>query len=379
MEHKHYDIDVLIIGGGPAGTSTALSLLNYSDNTVMVVEESNLGKARVGEHVSSSIFDLTNYLQIEKEAFEVETFLPAYETTAYWGSDFPSSTHSIYTAEGASFQLDRVQFDFKLIETVVDRGGIFLPRTKCSDFEQKEDGTWTVTMKHTEQGLLHVRANYLVDATGRSAMVCRQLNVPLTKFDTLMGVGAFVECSENKIIQHEQILEATENGWWYVAHLPDNKLVVTFFSDADLIKDKRLNVQENWIKALGETKQIKQRLKVIKLLTSRPWVRSAATQLSDASLINNFIAVGDAAAAFDPLSSMGIGFAMTSACHAAKLIQYQLKGETVAQSILFQEDLCKNFDNYMRIRQQFYEKEKRWDTADFWKRRNRQKQNAAVK
>ena len=65
MEQNSKQIDVLIVGGGPAGTSVALSLLNYSDHTVMLVEQSDLNQMRVGEHVSASIFDLVEYLKID--------------------------------------------------------------------------------------------------------------------------------------------------------------------------------------------------------------------------------------------------------------------------------------------------------------------------
>jgi hypothetical protein len=61
---------------------------------------------------------------------------------------------------------------------------------------------------------------------------------------------------------------------------------------------------------------------------------------------------------------------MTSACHAAKFIQEQLSTETKAESLVYQKSLFKNFENYLTIRQQFYQKEKRWLSSPFWQRRN---------
>lgn len=370
MKKSIYPVDVLIVGGGPAGTSAALSLLTYSECTVMLIEQSDLDQIRVGEHVSASIFELTNYLKIDKTDFESGSFLPAYENTSFWGSEQPTSTNSIFMTEGATFQLDREKFDFKLIEEVVDRGGVFFPRTKCTDFVQLEDKTWKVTIKHPNKDAFTVHANYLVDATGRSAMVCRQAGAPLKKLDALMGVGAFLELKEEKNIRQEQLLETTELGWWYVAQLPNNRMTATFFTDADIVSEYQLNKQEGWLALLKQTKQVKHKLKGASLTSDRPWVRSAVTQISDSSGIDNFIAIGDAAAAFDPISSMGIGFAMTSACHAARFIQNQLAKEKIETSAIYQQDLWRNFNNYMKIRQQFYQKEKRWSTARFWQRRN---------
>lgn len=370
MNENIYKIDVLIVGGGPAGTSAALSLLTYSEHTVLLIEQSNLEQIRVGEHVSASLFDLTDYLKIEKNDFEAGSFLPAYENVSFWGSDLPTSVNSIYMTEGSTFQLDREKFDFKLIEEVVDRGGTFLPRTKCTKFVQLEDKTWEVIVKHPDKEAFSVHANYLVDATGRNATICRQVGASAKKMDALMGVGFFFDLGEGTNLRQEQLLETTEFGWWYVAQLPKNKVVATFFTDADIVSEQQLNQQANWNNLLQQTKQVKYKLKGASSLSSKPWVRNAATQISDSSTIDNFIAIGDAAAAFDPISSMGIGFAMTSACHAAKFIQEQLSAKTNEESLVYQKSLFKNFENYLSIRQQFYQKEKRWLSSPFWQRRN---------
>lgn len=374
---NYYKTDVLIVGGGPAGASTALSLLSYSDADVVLVEQSNLDQVRVGEHVSASIFDIIDYLKIKKEAFEEGSFLPAYSTTSYWGSDYPASTHSIFTTEQASFQLNRENFDFKLLETIMERGGVVLPRTKCSSFKQLDDKSWEIVVTHPEKEPFTIAAAYMVDATGRKAHVCRQLGVPVEKVDALVGIGAFLSFKDERSLPHEQLLETTELGWWYTATLPNRTVVATLFTDADLVSQYRLDKPERWNECLGETKQVKKMLNGAMATSAKPWVRSAASQFTTSTSIDNFIAVGDAAVAFDPISSMGIGFAMTSACHAAKLIQYQLAEKIAQGTVAYQEDLQKHFEQYLSIRKSFYQKEKRWATHTFWKRRN-QSVEAAV-
>ena len=64
MNANTYQVDVLIVGGGPAGASAALSLLTYSEHTVLLVEQSNLEQTRVGEHVSASLFDFLHLIQV---------------------------------------------------------------------------------------------------------------------------------------------------------------------------------------------------------------------------------------------------------------------------------------------------------------------------
>lgn len=72
-----------------------------------------------------------------------------------------------------------------------------------------------------------------------------------------------------------------------------------------------------------------------------------------------------AAASFAPISSMGIGFAISSACNAI-MAHYYGHDNAIAD---YQKNITNIFDDYLKIRSQFYSKEQRWLTAPFWQRR----------
>lgn len=373
MNHSPIDTDVIIIGAGPAGACAALSLLNHSDLRVTVIEQSDLSGVRVGEHVSASIFELIKYLQIDKKDFEPGSFIASYGNTSYWGSDKPTIRNSIFTTDSATYQLDRDKFDFKLLENVADKGGTVYPRTKCKSFQQLENDHWKLSLKHPEQGEFTLTGKYLIDASGRLAHVCRHIGVSNKKLDNLVGVGAFFNIDDNKKIKQEQLMETSELGWWYSARLPNQQMVATFFSDADIISRHNLNKMEYWQKLLSTTEHIKRPLKGL-VSSSTPWVRHASSQISNPVERKNFIAIGDAAASFDPISSMGIGFAMSSACHAANTVIGQLSDiddqRKSAQINAYQQDIVNHFDHYLNLRKQFYRQETRWSTSDFWARRH---------
>ncbi len=361
------ETNVLIVGGGPAGTSAALSLLKYSDLKVVIVEETNLESVKIGEQVNSSIFDILSYMGIEKTAFDQNNFIQGHSSTAAWGSERLMVRDSIFNTETESFQLNREEFDYLLLKNVSEKGGIIFPRTKCLSFDQDENHHWTVDVKHETKGNFTIKADYLIDATGRMGSVCRKIGVQSQRYDELAAIGRFFYFDESQTIEQNIIIESIEDGWWYCASLPNQKMTLTFFSDAQIIKEKKLENTENWSRLLSKTKHIQH--KISKAASEgKPWVKNAFSQIADISSSKNFLAVGDAAASFDPISSMGIGFAISSACHAAKAIIDADSGHDNT-FLSYQENINTIYHNYLKTKTFFYQKEQRWSDSVFWKKR----------
>jgi flavin-dependent dehydrogenase len=354
--------DVLIIGGGPAGTATALHLLLHAGLQVVVAEASAYEEGRVGEHVDASLFPLLEYIGINPDK---EGIIAGYDNLAAWGSENIVSRHSIYNTDGKSYQLNRDNFDLSLAEEVEKNGGQIFPRTRAIHFQQ--DDKWTVLLRHETKGDFQVTARFLVDATGRKGQVCRQLGLPQTQHDQLVGVGAYLHFNHTNPLPQQLLLETVEQGWWYSAALPDRRFTVTLFTDADLVKTNKWQLQENWAALLSATRHIC-KLTNGAFAYGKPWVRNAFSQITDTSTRTHFLAVGDAAASFDPISSMGIGFAVSSACFAAIAIKQCLDGDT-EQLNIYREDIVKQYDQYLELRNRYYQKEQRWSNALFWERR----------
>ncbi|RJE71075.1 dehydrogenase [Pseudoalteromonas sp. MSK9-3] len=367
------DTDVAIFGAGPAGACAALSLLNHTNLDITLIEQSDLNRERIGEHVTECIFDFIDYLKIKPENFGPDCFIPTFDSTSYWGSDLPGMRNSVFTAQQSTFQLNREQFDLQLLENIAERGGRVMPRTHCQQINQWEDGRWQLKLSHPVHGAFILRARFIVDASGRNANISRQLGLTGKKVDDLMAVGRFFECTSDEQKKQEYLIESTEHGWWYGALLPNNQYSICFFSDADIVSNLRLNQQSHFNALLAQTKHIKKLVKETKVTTPHPWVRQAYSQSNAFESLPNFLAIGDAACAFDPISSMGIGFALSSGCHAANLIAANLTDTDSNQEQLinqFQMDLNNQFDHYLTLRQQFYQQEGRWQQAPFWQRRH---------
>ncbi|GGN23405.1 MULTISPECIES: lysine-epsilon-oxidase maturase LodB [Marinomonas] len=355
--------DVIVIGGGPAGATCALSLMLHHHKTVLLLERGDFTQQRIGEQVSHSVFDFLEYLDLSRDEFGEGCFVPNYGKISYWGSDIASHHHSLFTAQGQTYQLDRAMFDETLLMTMVARGGTIIPR--CKQIKVAQQGSvWQVQLSHPEQGELHYQSDYLIDASGRQSKIGDALGIERTVTDQLVGVGAFIH-HPKRVFEQQQRIESCEYGWWYMAGLSKDLAVVTCFTDVDLMKERKLNRPAIWNSHLAKTKAIAPYLQGSHATQARLWVKQANSQFYSSAFPDKFVAVGDAVASFDPVSSMGIGFAMSSACHG---VQALMNPETKAIQY-YHRDIKRIFDEYTATQSRIYQKEQRWMNNSFWQRR----------
>ncbi|ATC94724.1 lysine-epsilon-oxidase maturase LodB [Pseudoalteromonas tunicata] len=366
---EQHEVDVLIVGAGPAGAACGISLRNHANKQVLIIDNSDLQQTRVGEHVTASIFEFMDYLNVADINQSSEFITENYGNTSYWGSQSANEHSSLFTAAGNTYQLQRSEFDTSLLYNFVAVGGNVLLDCADINFEQQADNTWVVHLLHSVRGSIQIRANFLVDGSGRNAHISKSLGLSRHKKDDLMGVGCFLNVSGLALTQ-EQLIETTENGWWYCAALPNEKAVVTFFTDMDIIKELKLNKPDYWNFELAKTKHVKKRISGSQSVSDKLWLRNASSQLSEGTPLKNFVAIGDAAASFDPISSMGLGFAISSACFAAKAIHASIIEKTQKPLLVYQDDVVNNFKQYCQIHKQVYQQETRWNNSDFWQRRS---------
>jgi hypothetical protein len=121
--------------------------------------------------------------------------------------------------------------------------------------------------------------------------------------DRLLAVFVFFEFDPaNPFTETYTLVEACEDGWWYSALLPDAKLAVAFMSDSDIIKSHRLISFQAWLDLLETTKHTKARVRNAQPIGA-PVTYAASSQRLAQVAGSGWLAVGDAATIFDPLSS----------------------------------------------------------------------------
>jgi flavin-dependent dehydrogenase len=187
-------------------------------------------------------------------------------------------------------------------------------------------------------------------------------------------VGYFPARSAGTRDDRQTLVEATENGWWYSARLPDSRLVVAYMTDADLLPKGRIPVSEYWQDQLERAPNTRFRTSGrMPGMSLRSF--AANSYRLDRVTGNNWLVAGDAAIALDPLSSQGIYRALESGLLAANAIESCLLGDPSALEE-YARWTQRSFDKYLSIRTVTYGREQRWASSPFWQRRQNRSDHA---
>lgn len=357
--------DVAIIGGGPAGSSLALSLLQRG-LSVLVVERSNYQEWRSGETLSPDARVPLSRLGVPDSLCDAP-HLTSEATRSAWGSSQLIEKHSVFNPYGSGWHLDRSKFDSALVSEAKKFGAIVIQGV--SFISALQSNVWQITLKNGSS-LLQVEAKFVVDATGRAAQVAKSLGSKMIFYDQLIALIGIVsakslECPVESVLT----IEAAQEGWWYSAPLPDGNILATFMTDNDIFLNSRESPTAFWVRMSRATEHLSVVLEKFQLI-DKVRMRNASTCKLDRVIGTSWIAVGDAACAFDPLAGNGILKALQTGIASSEAI---LANGSNEQNDLqtYADKIVAMFNGYLRDRQIYYQKEQRWPDSSFWRRRHR--------
>jgi flavin-dependent dehydrogenase len=360
-EMKLSSFDVAIIGGGPGGSATALSLRQHAPSlSVVLIEASGYESPRIGETLPPPVRPILEHLGVW-DAFRSQRHREVYGTTAVWGADLPLDNDFIYMPAGVGWHLDRAAFDAMLAGLAESRGAVLILNTRLREASRTGD-QWRLTLSTGSR----LSARFIVDATGGRAAFARRCGARLARADRLIGIARFFEGGDNN---PGTVVEAFEDGWWYTAGLPGGRRIVACMTDADLARQRRLGAARQWSRMLAAMPHLGVMLK-----ESRPCgpvvIRSTDSRRLDPAAGDRWLAVGDSASRFDPLSSQGIAKALRSGIFASYAIGDLLAGGDDAGLRRYRRYVMEEFQSYIEVRAKYYREEQRWPASEFWRRRH---------
>jgi flavin-dependent dehydrogenase len=359
-----YEADVLIVGAGPAGTMAAINLAPFY--RVVLVESRTEITPRIGE----SLVPATKRLLADMgllESFLAEGHEPWYGTRSVWGASEPQEIDFLRDPDGHGWHLDRARFEQWLREVARAKGAdLLIPAI----FDQLEhDGQrWDVSLKAPDRPIV-INASLIIDAGGRAAPVARKLGVRTQVDDRLICAWIYGR-DESNAGRGLTYVEAVEDGWWYTAPLPGNRRVLAFHTDSDLPSAQIIRARKGLSERAGTVKELSA---VLTASGFTPQSERGTTAAHSAKLEvaanENWLAVGDAAISFDPISSQGLLNALFTGLAAAEAADRHLRGDASALSDYSQiiEGIAEAYRHHLAF---FYSTETRWPQSPFWKRRH---------
>ena len=363
-------LDVLIVGGGPAGSATALALQRLGGLRVGLIEKSGYERMRVGETLSPGALNLLDYLGQGSMLGNGE-HIRAYGNAAAWGSANLQQRDFLFTPFGAGWHLNRRQFDADLAQAAEQAGTQVWRHTRLETL-QRRDEHWSlavVQQQHGQPQVRRLRARFVVDASGKSQVVARRMKAQRQFFDCLVAVVAHYPAPA--MADTFTRVEACEHGWFYSACVPDEQgqrmWWVALMTDADLVRSQGLRDPARWWLQMSACPHTRERLGGYGAPPRLELVIAHSAMLNPISG-PGWLAVGDAAASYDPLSSSGIVRALDSGCQAARGIALALQGQEQAFSALGEQQQLA-YQHYLATWSRYYQMEQRWPQSKFWRRR----------
>ncbi len=360
------EYDVLIIGGGAAGTSAGITLLQKEGLKVGIIEKGDFSGYRVGESLSPGARPLLEYLKVW-DKFQEKQSLSSYGSHGAWVSESPLAFDFLFTTHGAGWSLDRLSFDEMLFQAFVERGGVGLLNHTFKKAELKGD-QWNLEILNGEGIVQKCKANYIIDATGRQGIFAKFLKSVRIVHDRLVGLCSLGLVPDDITLTSNVMIEACEYGWWYSSPVPNNRVAVVLMSDSDMISQLGANKLNIWTKLLRDMPLTSERVKGVDFKGS-PEAYAAYSSVLECPGGEHWLAVGDAAASHDPLSSSGIPHAMGSGVQGAIVAINSLTKGGEAFSA-YRDSIKNDFSQFLKTHWQYYSMVKRWPEATFWKRRN---------
>lgn len=325
-------------------------------------------RVRAGESFAAAARPLLADLGV-RAAFEQEPHLPTYGNVSLWGTNEPHATTSLHGLQGCSYQLDREAFDSMLLSAARAAGATVSDNSHAALPDARTEGAIEVEVSGTG-GFAHVSCDWLLDATGRPAALSRRLGARRRRIDRLVAFQARLVPAAGTDCDASPIVEAANSGWWYSTLLPGDERLACFFTDADLAHDSGLRSKTGFMASLERTC-------VISSLVRRHgyWCREAprgtdaSTAWLDVAAGPGWLAIGEAAVSFDPLSARGVASALHAGMRAAHAVHAALGGDAraIGRHLLNQRAIVWNYLHQVR---DVYSWERRWPRSEFWRRRH---------
>jgi flavin-dependent dehydrogenase len=322
--------DVLIIGGGPAGSTAAITLAEKGYD-VTLLEKARHPRFHIGESLLPANLPLFERLGVAAEIQAIGM--------QKWGAEFVSPWHAVrsQTFEFAdawnksmpfAYQVRRSQFDEILFRRAAQSAQVIEGcRVRDVEFLPRGQGA-RISAEHDDGRTESWQARFVIDASGRDTFLGNRLNTKQRNrkhnssamYAHFKGAQRDPDCRRAGNIS----LFWFDHGWMWFIPLADGATSVGTVVWPYYMKSRKKPLREFFLDTLAMCGPLAQRLQSAELICDVEATGNYSYSCGRACG-DNFLLVGDAYAFVDPMFSSGVMLAMTTAVTASETVDTCLR------------------------------------------------------
>jgi flavin-dependent dehydrogenase len=320
--------DILVIGGGPAG-STAAALLSQMGWRVTLLEREQHPRFHIGESLLPGNIEILDRLGVTKELEKLGV--------AKYGADFTLSTDDCFEffdfsrvkgiKHRSAFQVRRSEFDHMLLKNAAAKGVEVLEGIDAVEVQFKGADPVLVSARNKEGIESQWSAKFLIDATGRDTFVADKLRLK-SRNPRHNSAAIFSHFSDAEMRPDNHAGNTSvywfEHGWFWFIPLADGIASVGVVCTPAYLKTRTTDRDQFLWNTIKDCPPLARRLR-----NAKPSMEAkAAGNYSYAAKEmygDNFLLIGDAYGFIDPVFSSGVFLAMFGGDLGAKTVDACLR------------------------------------------------------
>ncbi|MEZ0069982.1 flavin-dependent dehydrogenase [Streptacidiphilus sp. MAP12-20] len=358
------DFDVIVIGGGPAGATTA-GLLAQRGRRVLVLDRERFPRYHVGESLIPAFMKPMEELGL-LDRMEQMGFERKYGGTLVWGNNQVPWNFSFN--KGGSYEYSyhtrRADLDAMILDRARELGAFVVEEATVKE-PIEEDGR-VVGIRYALRGLEgthEARASLVIDASGQARVLGRKFS-DISWHDQLRNVAVwtyFDNCHRLPGDEWSNILiEGLQDGWFWAIPIDKSVTSVGYVTRSETAaggNDKSL--EELFVAQQARTTKLKGLLsdahQTAGFRTARDW-----SYTNERFYGNGWVLVGDAAAFVDPLFSTGVALATMAGSALSKIVDKIIEYPEIEEKALdrYATAYREFFDDIRKFVEQFYDRSK---------------------
>ena len=323
------DCDVVVIGGGPAG-STAAAMLARMGHKVIALEKDRHPRFHIGESLLPMNLPLFERLGVLEKVREIGVFKP--------GADFEANnergynTYAFARALGNSpphaYQVWRQDFDKMLYDHARECGADAREGHEVRQVTQQSSRDSLIDVGTDTGETYRIRARYVMDASGRDAFLSskKKLKRKNDEHQSAAIFGHFRGAERRPGDDAGNIsIYRFEHGWMWMIPLPDGVMSIGAVCRPAYLKQRKGRKVEFLLETLRMNAELWQRVERAELIDNE--VRVTGNYSYDSTCMGGrgWVLIGDAFAFLDPVFSSGVYLAMSGAEQAVAVVDESLR------------------------------------------------------